>query len=218
MTIEPWINAEPLWDKLDPAMREVLRRAIEGNPEVRKGRDRWAADKDVAWRALFAEPSSRAIADVLRFYPSEQRADATLLMFKHIESDDLFWSAVAEHWSGFDAIDHLEFEKEFRKRKAAWSPACMSANDQAAYHALPKSFTIYRGQDKSDVVKNSWTLDSEVAEGFAKGHRGIRNACPVVLTAITTKGNVALFLNDRSEAEIVLFRRVKTPRPVVAAG
>jgi hypothetical protein len=144
----------------------------------------------------------------LHYYPSEQRGDATLLIFKHVADDKLFWTIVAKHWSGFDAIDHEQFSAEFLKREAAWKIAYMSAKDRTRYRALPESFTIYRGQNRGDPVKNSWTFDRKVAEGFARGHRGMFNPSPVVLTANTTKPNIALLEHNREESEVVLFRPV----------
>jgi hypothetical protein len=93
----------------------------------------------------------------------------------------------------------------YRRRKA-WTPDCLLPGDRADYDALPERFTVYRGGDARFAVKNAWTLDLEVAEGFATGFR-FPNKEPEVLTATTTKRNVALYHGDRKESEIVVFRR-----------
>jgi hypothetical protein len=51
----------------------------------------------------------------------------------------------------------------------------------------------------------SWTLDRAVAESFARGHRGIRPGKPIVVGATIKREAVALAIDDRGEAEIVIF-------------
>jgi hypothetical protein len=50
----------------------------------------------------------------------------------------------------------------------------------------------------------SWTLDQTVADGFARGHRGIFNPNPVVLETVIAKRDIAFAVPDRG-GELVLF-------------
>jgi hypothetical protein len=63
-----------------------------------------------------------------------------------------------------------------------------------------------RGQNDGATVGLSWTLDKGVAEGFARGHRGIWNPSPIVITAEVYKRDVAFACAERHEAEIVVFK------------
>ena len=47
------------------------------------------------------------------------------------------------------------------------------------------------------------TTDVHVAEGFARGHRGIRVPDPVVATGTIAKSAVFLATNDRGESEVL---------------
>jgi hypothetical protein len=82
----------------------------------------------------------------------------------------------------------------------------MSPTDREAYDGLPSRFTVHRGQDASAAVGLSWTLRRSVAEDFARGHRGIRNEQPVVITRRIRKSTIAFFSDDREEKEVVLFK------------
>jgi len=82
----------------------------------------------------------------------------------------------------------------------------MSRGDRAFYDTLPDYFTVYRGQNDGATVGLSWTLDKGVAEGFARGHRGIWNPSPIVITAEVYKRDVAFACAERHEAEIVVFK------------
>ena len=67
----------------------------------------------------------------------------------------------------------------------------------ASMSALPEQFTVYRGQDVDSQIKYSWTFDIGVAEGFARGHRGIKHLHPVILAGKTKKSDVAFYEGDR---------------------
>jgi hypothetical protein len=187
----------------------LLRRSLP--PEQFEQYEKFRADekpeRDAALRAIFAEPTREGIiAFLYRYCSSALRGDAVLAIFAVLPRDDLFWPVVAAAWSGFDNIDHKVFGREFRDRRGAWSPNCMSETDRATYAELPARFTIYRGQDANGPVKNAWTFSRDVAGGFAEGYR-VSNRNPIVLTAETTKANVALVQTERSEAEVVVFKR-----------
>ena len=73
--------------------------------------------------------------------------------------------------------------------------------------ALPRTnpLTIYRGQMPSDPIGIAWTLDIEIAKGFARG-RGIRSGAMngSVLEARVWRGLVLGYLTGRGESECVV--------------
>ena len=81
----------------------------------------------------------------------------------------------------------------------------MLAADRHAYNELEEIFTVYRGQDADAPVGLSWTTDRAVAEKFARGHRGLWNERPTVLTGEVCKRDVAAFYTGRKESEVVAF-------------
>ena len=122
-----------------------------------------------------------------------------------------FWRTVMTEWSGFDAIDHESFFHLFYCYRRAWTPGLMHPDDRAAYAALPGRMTVYRGADLSAPMGLSWTLDRDIAAGFAEGHRGMMNPCPAVFTATVSPADVAFMQTERGEREVVLFAFVEHP-------
>jgi hypothetical protein len=106
-----------------------------------------------------------------------------------------------------------------------WSADYLSEDDRALYDALPERFTAYRGQDFLAAAGLSWTLNRDAAARFALGHRGIRYAHPVVISATINKRNVVAGYAEREESEIVIFspqcafaREVEARRPWAVSG
>jgi hypothetical protein len=64
--------------------------------------------------------------------------------------------------------------------------------------------TIYRGGDATRLMGISWTTDFEIAKGFARGHRGIRNNKPAVAEASALRSDVFCENDDRNEREIII--------------
>jgi hypothetical protein len=145
---------------------------------------------------------------LLRWHGSEKRPLAFLDIVAAMPECEgaEFWRLVAACWPGFDLIPHREFAVAFRRHRSAWTPDAMTGEDRAAFDALPPHLTIYRGQDAGAPLGLSWTLSHDVAEGFARGHRGIRHRSPAICTARVRRSSVAFMCTDRDEAEVVLFR------------
>jgi hypothetical protein len=89
--------------------------------------------------------------------------------------------------------------------RAAWDCRLMAPKERDTYLALPKTITVYRGQDASAPVGLSWTTNRSVAETFGRGHRGILNSQPVVFEGTVCKRHVAGVYSEREESEIVVF-------------
>lgn len=127
---------------------------------------------------------------------SAQRPWVVLDWCATLGADDgrAFWQVILGAWSMFDRIPHEEFAAQFAR----------FASNAPPKPDLPGQLTVYRGQDDSAPLGLSWTLSRDVAEGFARGHRNIRNPDPVVLALDVSLSEVAFFTNDREEQEVVL--------------
>lgn len=119
--------------------------------------------------------------------------------------NDVFWPFIMSAWCGFDLIPHEDYANLFDAHRARWSPDFMADDNLSMYGDLPETITIYRGQDRDHPIGLSWTLNLEVARFFSRGHRGMWNEHPAVLTGKVRKDDVALVCNDRDEQEIVVF-------------
>lgn len=144
---------------------------------------------------------------VWRRYDSVQRPQALIrwvLRHGYDRDDDLaplFWKLVEQEWSGFDIIDHEAYCMLFARFRPWWRPP-----QAVSYRSLPEQFVVWRGVWRSGREWGlSWTLDRAVAEGFARGHRWMRNPNPIVVKAVINHDQVALALDDRRESELVLF-------------
>jgi hypothetical protein len=157
---------------------------------------------------------------LLRWHESEKRP----LAFLDIIADQPawhgaeFWRLVAACWSGFDLIPHRKFAAAFRLHRSAWTPDAMTAEDRAAFDALPALLTIYRGQDAGAPLRLAWTLLRDVAESFARGHRGIRHRTPAICITRVRRSAVAFMCAERGEAEVVLFRPPRNAAMLVAGA
>jgi hypothetical protein len=60
----------------------------------------------------------------------------------------------------------------------------LSAKARAAYNALPDSVRVFRGSSRERVMGVTWTIDREIATGFAQGHRFIEVSDPVIAMGV----------------------------------
>jgi hypothetical protein len=138
------------------------------------------------------------------------RLHRSLFPTKTRKAGQAFWRWVAMTWSAFDAIPHSQYEQAFHRWGDYWSADFTRDTEYGAnrafYDGLPDTgITIYRGQDEYDEAGLSWTTDMKVAQGFARGHRGLVKAKPTVLESVVAKKDIALAFVERNESEIVLF-------------
>jgi len=137
-------------------------------------------------------------------FQATERSDAFLRLAAEL-NDQQFWMLFHGCWTTFEKIDELRFEDELNKRRESWEKSYLRADDQKFYDSLPLEVTIYRGQDADDLVGLSWTKSRDVAVSFAVGHRGILNARPFLIEAITIKSDIAGAYTDRNQSEIVIY-------------
>ncbi len=126
----------------------------------------------------------------------------------------LFWRTASRWWSSCDGIDHFMAEELFAEFGEHWDPAHMEPEVAAATaratqrgRGRRRMSTVYRGQDRAKEGGVSWTTDPATALFFAGGARFGRQEDPVVLIAEAHRGDIAMVINDRGEAEVVLRER-----------
>jgi hypothetical protein len=108
-------------------------------------------------------------------------------------------------WPDFDRLPYDILIPVFAFRRIGWIPDCMPDEARSQYDGLPdEGIRVFRGKDRDGLVALSWTLDQTVADGFARGHRGIFNPNPVVPETVIAKRDIAFAVPDREEAELVL--------------
>ena len=117
-----WREAEAKWlQRPEFGMKRQMLQAISGDSEALAGYEGWRDQLDELWSKLFARPTIKLLDEIFFALPSEDRAHALIFAFERIESDDLFWIALAKWWSSFDAIDHVAMNELMRRRSAAWT-------------------------------------------------------------------------------------------------
>lgn len=134
----------------------------------------------------------------LKFYNSTERGDAVLQWARTLpwtsDAAEVFWNVIEEEWSGFDLIDHDGFADVFQYFMEWRAP-----------RATGIELTVYRGQNARSPFGLSWTTDESIAEGFARGHRGIMNQQPIVIRGLVKSEHIALEESRRGEAEVIVF-------------
>jgi hypothetical protein len=81
---------------------------------------------------------------------------------------------------------------------------------------LPDVVTVFRGCSVSRIGGISWTTSRTVAEGFARGHRGITVPEPVIVRGTVHKNRILAAITEREEEELLLdWRDVRQMRVAV---
>ena len=169
---------------------------------------RRAAEKRRHRQRALRTTGARKVAAIgnymLRLEPHERIA-ALLPLIEH-EPAAIFWPAFIGAWSMCAATWEWN-EKLVAALRRVGRCTCYreQTEDQGAFFdSLPEHFTVYRGGSRVRIDGAiSWTTDVHVAEGFARGHGGIRVPDPVVATGTIAKSAVFLATNDRSESEVL---------------
>jgi hypothetical protein len=80
---------------------------------------------------------------------------------------------------------------------------CLPEKVRECFNSLPPEIEIYRGCQRYRERGLSWTVDLEVAQGFAIGKR-CRNSVPTIVSALIPKEHVFGIFADRNESEITV--------------
>ena len=126
---------------------------------------------------------------------STERPHRIIEWAERLSDDDgaMFWRVVKREWSTFDLIPHQEFERLFARFDSH-----LDSTD------APCNLTVYRGQSEDDGPGLSWTTSLEVAQAFARGHRGMSTPNPCVHQINVSSDEIAFTCDDRDESEVVL--------------
>lgn len=111
---------------------------------------------------------------------------------------------VGENWSGCDNI--FAYHKLLKCFLPKEGPVVemMTADELAAYEALPDTVTIYRGCGKKNKNGASWTLDKNIASKFPFLNR-YRVPDPILVTATVDKCHILAVKLGRNESEVITF-------------
>lgn len=119
----------------------------------------------------------------------------------------VFWQVFHQAWNTcddtwylqLDVIEALELNREAQPPHLFWND-----EQKVFYGALPELVTVYRGCSRERMRGVSWTTDKTVAEGFARGHRGITIPDAVVAECRIAKQDIITVIPDRDESEVII--------------
>ena len=133
---------------------------------------------------------------------SEDRAEIMLAI--HFQTGADIVELCKQNWTSCDAFYKWNDEfKEIFIQKNVKVEDTLHMYDRDWFNSLPKQLTVYRGCTEGRQDGICWTADKGIAEEFAEGHRGIKNAKPMVYEATINKFDAFFAFNDREEQEIV---------------
>jgi hypothetical protein len=119
----------------------------------------------------------------------------------------IFWPIFLEFWNACDCTWDYVFE--FRMllshchNDGETAYRFYDSEQKAFFDKLESVVTIYRGCNRDQVNGLAWTTDRRIAEGFARGHRGIFNPDPVIAVGLVLKSDIYAVITSRNESEVV---------------
>lgn len=142
---------------------------------------------------------------ILLHRSSYEKMGAILDLLKSVPIDFRTWLRIlGENWSDCDNIfAYHKFLKCFLP-KEGHVVEMMTAEELAAYEALPDTVTIYRGCGKKNKNGASWSLDKNIAARFPFLNR-YQVADPTLVTATVNKCHILAVKLGRNESEIITF-------------
>jgi len=149
------------------------------------------------------------------FGPGTNSENRLPTMISHHElifcKQEVFWPVFHAVWNACDDTwEHREDLVEFLHAVIydcdfdVPSYQYLTPEDYLTYKSLPEFIRIYRGCSLSRVYGFSWTTDRKIAEGFARGHRGVSVPDPVIATLRIPKRYAIGFYTNRKENELFI--------------
>jgi hypothetical protein len=181
--------AQREWEAEKQRRAQKARTAMRRYDQTQKERDRKAALRAIGYCSL-AERSETRLSPVLH-----------LIEFSPPE---IFWPAFMDAWSACDATWFARNWLLRAMKDAGPAVVFLSPAQRKFCEALPAQGQVFRGCSRPRVRAVSWTTDRGVAEGFARGHRGMRVLDPVIASALIPKEHIFFVSNERNEQEVVL--------------
>jgi hypothetical protein len=182
--------------------------SVKDRAALAVGERKWRkalAKEERALQSLKGDDFVLAAISYLGRLSSEKRTEKMLSMVRDRPQEE-FWRIFLEVWSVCDNTWKSRQPLLHRLQNASaelsaipyFSDAC-----RAFFHSLPADVTVYRGCSKQRINGLSWSIDPVVAQGFARGHRGIPVPEPVLVTALAKKNQIFAVTNDRQEYEVI---------------
>jgi hypothetical protein len=185
--------------------------------QLEEVRQRWAAEKErramAAHDAIQEYRQSRdrhrhkAALDAVKCCSLAENSDRrllTVLGLIEFAPPEIFWPAFMAAWSQCDVTWQHRTRLLQAMNTAQPALAFLELSQRQFFDTLPSQVTVFRGCSASRVRAIAWTTSRAVAEGFARGHRGIPVPTPVVASAIIPKEHIFFVSDERAEKEIVL--------------
>ena len=178
--------------------------------EMLRARQDFKARKTALYAKVEAvKENEDEIRQYLYWLSSEEVAHSILEAFwTMMHPADMFWRVVLEQWPRCDCAWYntpgLRSLFQHYKRKAGGDVRqFMDDEDKAFFDSLPELVTVYRGANVDRLKGLSWTTEHKVAATFARGHRGMKNAKPVIAHARVRKSSIFFVNTGRNESEVV---------------
>lgn len=137
---------------------------------------------------------------------SGNRLDVMLALLTY-QPSAVFWPVFHAGWKHCDGTWELRrrLADDLRRHNARRLGATfLPPDDREWLETFSDPIRVYRGCSRERVKAASWTTDSTVAEGFARGHRFIKVPDPVIASALVPKAAVFGAYRGRNESELVL--------------
>ncbi|MBX5221272.1 hypothetical protein HJC04_13235 [Rhizobium sp. NLR8a] len=155
--------------------------------------------------------------DKIRATNSTNRISALIDILLHAPKE-VGLSIFVENYSTCDNTWHYRNDILILLKRLGHARDAMDSEALHYFSALPDPVVIYRGCQETRIRGLSWTTERAVAEGFARGHRSMTVAKPVVASAEIPKAAVFFAVTHREEAELVInprrLRKLKQERYV----
>lgn len=143
--------------------------------------------------------------EILLHCSSYEKMGAILDIAKnHWGPSDIWFRILGENWSGCDNIFAYQNILKHLLPKEGPIVEMMTAEELAAYEALPDTVTIYRGCGKKNKKGASWSLDKNIAASFPFLNR-YQVTDPILVTATVDKSHILAVKLDRNESEVITF-------------
>jgi hypothetical protein len=185
--------------------------------QLEAAQQRWAAEKErrakAARHAIEEYRQSpdhhhhKAALDAVKYCSHAENSDRrllTVLGLIEFAPPAIFWPAFMDAWSQCDATWQHRTRLLQAMNAAKPALAFLELSQRQFFYTLPSQVPVFRGCSASRVPAIAWTTSRAVADGFARGHRGIPVPEPVVASAIISKEHIFFVTDERAEKEIVL--------------
>ena len=184
------MQAQRQWEAEKHRLREKYRAAIHRYNKSPSKRN-YKSALDAIGRCSMAESSDRRLL-------------AILPLIEHAPPK-IFWPTLLKTWPSCDDTWMVKTRLlQAMKNAGTLMLEFLSEHDRRFFEGLPAQVQVFRGCSRARVRGIAWTMERTIAEGFARGHRGIRVPDPVVAFALIPKDAIFFVTDDRNEKEIVL--------------